>query len=257
MWLTLCASMEAVVEQTTCKQPLLEHEGARSPHSQLRVCGLWAEGKQPCVALHWHILQEQTSANRCNVVFFHFFSFWELCRVDDHHKFSPIKVNIVLLASYVYLNVLARGRKFTAKSQRDAICCKMLLSFHEVITIPRVEWLAATKRLLFAWHNVLCSTAWPHMQMTGQGVKRWVWAWKIITQQQDVREGEDFGGWGWGRGRAAWYELQFHLKGNWYTAASTEVILTVKSFRVLSLCCMWIHIHNSGSVLSCNLNCKV
>lgn len=65
--------------------------------------------------------------------------------------------------------VLAQGRKFTAKSERDVICGKTLLFFHEVISSPWVEWLAATKGLLLVRHNVpLCSTAWPHMQMTGQ-----------------------------------------------------------------------------------------
>lgn len=66
-------------------------------------------------------------------------------------------------------SALTQGRKFTAKSERDVICGKTLLFFHEVITSPWVEWLAATKGLLFDWHNMpLYSTAWPHMQMTGR-----------------------------------------------------------------------------------------
>ena len=42
--------------------------------------------------------------------------------------------------------MLTQGRKFTAKSERDVICGKTLLFFHEVITGPWVEWLARNKR---------------------------------------------------------------------------------------------------------------
>lgn len=101
--------------------------------------------------------------------------FWFVeARVDDPYTFSPKREKGYSLPPALICNALAQGRKFTAKSERDVICGKTLLFFHEVITSPWVKCLAATKGPLFVWHNMLLSsTAWPHMQMTGQEGKVW------------------------------------------------------------------------------------
>lgn len=100
------------------------------------------------------------------------------------NEFSHKRGKRVFPPSSAYLYIaLAQGRKFTAQSERDVICGKTLLFFHEVITSPWVEWLAATKGLLLGWHNMsLCSAARPHMQMTGQEGKVW---WCQVQEQHE------------------------------------------------------------------------
>lgn len=108
--------------------------------------------------------------------------------------FSPKKANKGYSVPPAFIcNVLAQGRKFTAKSERDVICGKTLLFFHEVITSLRLEWLNETKGLLFDWHSVpLHGTAWPHMQMTGQEGK----VWRCQVRAQRGNHQTPAGSWG-------------------------------------------------------------
>lgn len=113
-----------------------------------------------------------------------FFGLWRLRWTTPIHS-APKRGKGCPLPPAFICSALARGRKFTAKSERDVICGKTLLFFHEVITSPWVEWLAATKGPLFGWHNApLYSTAWPHMQMTGQEGK--VWRCQVRAQRENT-----------------------------------------------------------------------
>lgn len=149
-----------------------------SLQSTTRICGLWAEGKEPFssrTSLCYDMYSNSKQA-KANLMLFVplFWACSGVVTVNSAFTFSPNRVEGYSLPSTFICNTLAQGRKLTAKNERDVICGKTLLFFHEVITSPWVEWLAATKGLLFDWHNMpLYSTAWPHMQMTGQGGMVW------------------------------------------------------------------------------------